>query len=64
MTGNDRQKRATRRRLRLWVRQFWADQMRKGTLPDTPEEFDAGLIEEVWTAESQRLAGLIEELTP
>lgn len=66
MTVSDRQeglKRVTRRRLRVWVRQWWADRMRNGNLPDVPEEFDDSLIDEVWTAESQRLASLIDGLT-
>lgn len=61
MTQRPLPARMTRRQLRRWVRQFWADQMRKGTLPDIPEEFEGSLIEEVWTAESNRLATIIDE---
>lgn len=52
------------REQRLWVREWWADQMREGSLPDLPEELDNDAFEEIWADESRKLAERITRNRP
>lgn len=44
---------------RRWVRAWWADQMRNGTVPDVPEEFEGDDFFAIWISEGCRLANHI-----
>lgn len=52
----------TRRQMRAWVREFWADQIDMRERPDLPESLETEEFEEIWDDECGRIAHRIYPL--